>query len=814
MPFSFSERFNNPSEEERAAAVGRMNGYTILKDLIDTGNLNNKEDLERKIALIKSNPHFSVPDLLVPGIENMFENWPRLTKKDPELIKFILSKLMPTPDVKDIYSKEDLLKQHPQLNAIVNSSLTPYLDPRLGEILKNTKTRPPIEPPKAEVLPPPPKESQEDLIRKVRQERLSGEAGKNPSLGRTLYTKDMADWYANALLHPEKFSAQDVIEKTREFKNRNQTGKPSEAAAPENVEAAEPAHVREFRKQERRRLQNEFANILQEERIIPLHISRLREIKQLLEADQKRRPISDDNSREVQLYNRLSQLFDNSPEVMEVLQNKLSRFDLDPKLNKILQDAREIISKPEGLKQNSKSVSFQDPENPVAQQPIVPSAASPTPLTSEALKALGEQQSAPKGRKVYSDATESVAGTESENIRETQRDIIRNPEDYRQPAQDQLENEHNYRQEKDFEFDPLPQPAEGEHYLAALNRWMSQQALKYLKTKFKTNSPLVADDALIHSAETAMMNELLKGTEKSDEEKDFGRFYKDLLANYKNNTQTKSQALLDLAAEDITQAEVDKYKNPHVKGLMDELFSRDSERYDKEKRRRREAFNDEMMRRFPGNTYNSGARTKFQKNFEEQERERERDFYNDVSRREQELLFKGDVEGWARAKAKREALERNAQLNEGVSQNRFRNAAEATQARVNMNNAQVDRRLKLQLAQQQLGKERTEREQEKRNLEQAQMMRAQMEPLNRLRAAQGVINNYQVPMAPETSLPTMRPPEPQRSMASNLGGTILGMNNAYQEQQNAAAKRENLLLQNQLMAKKLAGAGGVPPLDG
>jgi hypothetical protein len=738
---------------------------TVRSDLahvLKTANLNNLPDLLHKLNLIKKHSLLQDKNSLAELFSEVMAR-PSMKGISPDVSRFIISNLIGNPDLTDIYTKKDLLNKYPDLEAIVDSSIAPYLDPNIGEILKGTKTRPPIETPKAEVLPPPPKESQEDLIRKVRQERL----------------------------------------------NRNQTGKPSEAAAPENVEAAEPAHVRE-----RRRLQNDFANILQEERLIPWHISKLREIKHQLEEDQKRRPISDDNSKEAQLYNRLSQLFENSPEVKEVLQNKLSKVDLYPQLKKIRQDAREIISNPEGLKQNPKSVSFQDPETPVAQKLIAPSAASPTPLTSEALKALGEQQRAPVGRKVYSDATESVPGTESENIRETQRDIIRNPEDYRQPAQDQLEKEHNYRQEKDFEFDPLPPKEEGVHYLPSLNKWMSQQALKYLKTKFKTNSPLVADDALIHSAETAMMNELLKGTEKSDEEKDFGRFYKDLLANYKNNTQTKSQALLDLAAEDITQAEVDKYKNPHVKGLMDELFSRDSERYDKEKRRRREAFNDEMMRRFPGNTYNSGARTKFQKNFEEQERERERDFYNDVSRREQELLFKGDVEGWARAKAKREALERNAQLNEGVSQNRFRNAAEATQARVNMNNAQVDRRLKLQLAQQQLGKERTEREQEKRNLEQAQMMRAQMEPLNRLRAAQGVINNYQVPMAPETSLPTMRPPEPQRSMASNLGGTILGMNNAYQEQQNAAAKRENLLLQNQLMAKKLAGAGGVPPLDG
>lgn len=354
-----------------------------------------------------------------------------------------------------------------------------------------------------------------------------------------------------------------------------------------------------------------------------------------------------------------------------------------------------------------------------------------------------------------------------------------------------------------FDMGQLPQSVPGEHYTTTLQRWLDENIARHAATHFNLPNTIVPDSRMLLESENRIMDLMERSGKLSDAEKLLVRHFRDI-AKAKDD-RTEADDMIDAATRGIDTDEVESLMNPHIERMMDRLAARSNRSFNESRDRRIREHERDLLRRYHGSNWNSGSKERFNKEFYEDERLRERDHIEALQDQEAKMLFQGNIEGWARARGMRDALERGARHKEDTLRHKQHRTQEALERGVMLDQSKQQAKLSAAGAAHQAGIDRMGRDQNRQNQAYNVARDEAYNPFQRMFAAKSALDgSYVTPPQSYQSKP-VHPSD--RSLATNIGAAIQGAAGAYGAQREAQARSDYYNAESALAQKKLQQMG-------
>lgn len=360
-----------------------------------------------------------------------------------------------------------------------------------------------------------------------------------------------------------------------------------------------------------------------------------------------------------------------------------------------------------------------------------------------------------------------------------------------------------------FDIGGLPEAQEEEHYTTTLQRWLDENIAKYAATQFNLPNTEIPDSNMLLEAEKRILGLMNKSEKLSPAEKLLVKHFKNI--DTTRDDLTDADVMADNAAAPIDNNEVDQLMQPHIETMLDRLSARSNRSFNEARDRRLRRHEDEMLGRFHGGNWNSGARERFKREFNDDERIREREHLESLDDQAANMLFQGNIEGWARARGTRDALERGARHKEDTLRYKNQRHQDALEHNVMLDQSKQNSKLTSAGGAHQAALDRMNRDQSRLNQRAAVAQHMHESPLHRLAAAKRLISDGSN-ITPPASFPSPPVGPPQRSMFTNIGGILQGAMGAYGALQESSARSQLLNTRNQLAQQQLRQVPGQQPM--
>lgn len=351
-----------------------------------------------------------------------------------------------------------------------------------------------------------------------------------------------------------------------------------------------------------------------------------------------------------------------------------------------------------------------------------------------------------------------------------------------------------------FDIGGLPEAQEEEHYTTTLQRWLDENIAKYAATQFNLPNTEIPDSNMLLEAEKRILGLMNKSEKLSPAEKLLVKHFKNI--DTTRDDPTDADVMADNAAAPIDNNEVDQLMQPHIETMLDRLSARSNRSFNEARDRRLRRHEDEMLGRFHGGNWNSGARERFKREFNDDERIREREHLESLDDQAANMLFQGNIEGWARARGTRDALERGARHKEDTLRYKNQRHQDALEHNVMLDQSKQNSKLTSAGGAHQAALDRMNRDQARLNQRAALAQHMHESPLHRLAAAKRLISDGSN-ITPPASFPSPPVAAPQRSMFTNIGGILQGAMGGYGALQESNARSQLLNTRNQLAQQQL-----------